>query len=331
MEKKWEQDKKQTDLELQARLQHDFVVKNMPSLASFSGASYNSPVVATPSAFKKELKKNSFSPKSTGIIIIAAGLVIIGILFYVAYRFLIVPAMNPDNNLQNISTPPIEKEINEPIIPVEEASSSVPEIVPIIDLTAGSSSATVLDLNLPVLIDTDNDGLSDEAEAFLGTNPQLSDSDNDTYSDKQEILGAYNPIGAGKLSDNSNLALYADTQGLFALIYPNLWQVSTTQFGTTLFAAPDQSFIQIAYEDGEQDYTDIIAWYRGQFADVDTLSADRFLTSNLGPGILSADQQIAYFLDKDGRHVFVLSYIKSGEGSPYQDIFRMMSATLMRL
>ena len=71
-------------------------------------------------------------------------------------------------------------------------------------------------------IDTDNDGLSDEEEKALGTNPYLADSDNDGLSDKEEvniyntnptnpdsdsdgyldgeeIKNGYNPNGQGKL------------------------------------------------------------------------------------------------------------------------------------
>lgn len=76
------------------------------------------------------------------------------------------------------------------------------------------------DLNLPV--DSDNDGLTDEEEAALGTNPESADTDSDGltdleevrnygtdptnpdtdgdgYLDGQEVEGGYNPNGPGML------------------------------------------------------------------------------------------------------------------------------------
>jgi hypothetical protein len=73
-----------------------------------------------------------------------------------------------------------------------------------------------------ILIDSDNDGLTDEEEAILGTDPNSPDTDNDGltdreetkvyntdpmnhdtdgdgYQDGQEVKNGYNPKGAGKL------------------------------------------------------------------------------------------------------------------------------------
>lgn len=50
--------------------------------------------------------------------------------------------------------------------------------------------------------DSDKDGLSDENEAKMGTNPSKSDTDGDGHSDGQEVAGGYNPCGGGRdLSD----------------------------------------------------------------------------------------------------------------------------------
>jgi hypothetical protein len=77
--------------------------------------------------------------------------------------------------------------------------------------------------------DSDDDGLTDEEEAGLGTNPNSPDSDNDGlfdreevrvygsdpmktdtdgdgYSDGQEVKGGFNPLGWGKLFDTTNPA-----------------------------------------------------------------------------------------------------------------------------
>jgi len=49
--------------------------------------------------------------------------------------------------------------------------------------------------------DSDNDGLTDEVERIIGTNPYKADSDFDGMSDKEEILRGRNPLGPGKLKD----------------------------------------------------------------------------------------------------------------------------------
>lgn len=48
-------------------------------------------------------------------------------------------------------------------------------------------------------IDSDKDGLADETEIKLGTNPNNADSDSDGYKDGTEVLEGYNPKGEGKL------------------------------------------------------------------------------------------------------------------------------------
>ena len=62
----------------------------------------------------------------------------------------------------------------------------------------------VLDLN-GSSADNDRDGLSNDLEIALGTDPINPDSDDDDYSDKEEITNGYNPLAAGKLPINNAL------------------------------------------------------------------------------------------------------------------------------
>jgi len=50
-----------------------------------------------------------------------------------------------------------------------------------------------------VVVDSDNDGLSDAMEHRLGTNPRNPDTDTDGYQDGAELQNGYNPNGPGKL------------------------------------------------------------------------------------------------------------------------------------
>lgn len=50
-----------------------------------------------------------------------------------------------------------------------------------------------------ITIDSDGDGLDDELEKAIGTDPFNPDSDGDGYDDKTEILYHFNPAGKGRL------------------------------------------------------------------------------------------------------------------------------------
>lgn len=69
-----------------------------------------------------------------------------------------------------------------------------------------------------VALDTDGDGLTDDEEAILGTNPNLSDTDGDGISDYQEVNfdgnGAYNPFHpVNNPSGTDTDATISDTDG----------------------------------------------------------------------------------------------------------------------
>jgi len=338
-----DKDKKQphkNEEDLQKNLDKDLVVKNMPSLSRLSSANYEDrrDQKSKGMSFKgitsvsDDSKQASY--RKTGLIIVGAGLVIIVALFYLAYRFLIAPSLQ-NETVAPVNTTPIiptdiiiepETENNIEIINnvVQPVQVIEEEIIPI------SINNENNRLELPSVLDSDGDGLSDAAEAFLGTDPNNPDTDGDGYSDKEEILNGYNPLGPGLLTDNSNIALFVDPAKQYAVVYPKVWEVNLID-NSVLFAAPDQDFIQISYEDGNRVYANIIDWYEEQFSEVDVLTVDRFVRSSFGPGIISTDGQFVYFLDSNGSRIFVLSYIPADAALPYLEIFQMMVATFMRV
>lgn len=85
----------------------------------------------------------------------------------------------------------------------------------ILTLGTGISNADiaripVADANLSMGVDGDQDGLSDEVEAALGTDITKSDTDGDGFSDKAEVLGGFDPLkNGGKMPIDTK---YADQQ-----------------------------------------------------------------------------------------------------------------------
>jgi len=51
----------------------------------------------------------------------------------------------------------------------------------------------------PLGKDSDGDGLSDNLEKAIGTNPYKKDTNGDGLTDKQDLLLGYNPVGKGFL------------------------------------------------------------------------------------------------------------------------------------
>lgn len=48
------------------------------------------------------------------------------------------------------------------------------------------------------IVDTDKDGLNDDLEVKIGTDPTVADSDNDGYKDGQEVFNGFNPFVGGR-------------------------------------------------------------------------------------------------------------------------------------
>lgn len=85
---------------------------------------------------------------------------------------------------------------------LSEDNSIVPYVLPPVD-TDGDGLTDDMEIELgtdPFLVDTDSDEVSDYDEINTwGTIPTNPDSDGDTYLDGVEITGGFNPKGEGKL------------------------------------------------------------------------------------------------------------------------------------
>lgn len=61
-----------------------------------------------------------------------------------------------------------------------------------------SANLKTSSLSNAIIFDADSDGLTDETETRLGTDPNQADTDGDGFPDGLEIANGYNPLGAGK-------------------------------------------------------------------------------------------------------------------------------------
>ena len=60
-----------------------------------------------------------------------------------------------------------------------------------------------------IALDDDSDGIPNDSEERIGTDPNSADTDGDGYDDYEEILNGYNPLGAGKITPDISQKLAA--------------------------------------------------------------------------------------------------------------------------
>ncbi len=120
---------------------------------------------------------------SAAVVIIA--IVVVGILLWQRQQPADQQAMTPSTADQ---TPVLPDEVESGSQQASDDGAEVSQETP--QQPAGSLLPTT---------DSDGDGLVDELEALLGTDPQNADSDGDGFSDKEELENGYSPLGPEKI------------------------------------------------------------------------------------------------------------------------------------
>ena len=130
-------------------------------------------------------------------LMVIGGLIVVALAGLIAYKLIVAPkAVDP------VVLPVEEPVIEEPVPVVAEPEPVVEEEPVAVDsdgdgLTDDEESKIGTDPRLP---DTDKDGLGDKEEAQVyGTDPLDPDTDDDNYLDGQEVAAGFNPNGDGKL------------------------------------------------------------------------------------------------------------------------------------
>lgn len=326
-----------TEGEAAATANPDLIIHNMPSHSRLSGASSNSQALSSGGFALPPAPRRNF--QMVGLIIIAASFIFISGLAYFSYVFIIKPAAN--NNQEIVNTPavvssPATTTPAAPISPVSEVPTNDLSVVApaAVDLATSSAAATstgivVTGTTLPPLVDSDNDGLNDEEEMILGTAATSSDTNANTYSDLTEINNNYNPTGAGRLAAAASLAQYTDPNLGYRLLYPKNWPVQSANNGATIiFAAPDESLIQIYAQDNPEK-AGILSWYEESFPGA-TPSYDKLKSAATWDGIISEDKLNFYLTDKKHDNILVVSYVPAVTGRiAYPNIFQLMFNSLL--
>ena len=149
------------------------------------------------------------------ILILGLAVVILGAAVYLVYSKLMNAAV--DNNLGGVNAVPVNN--NESVIPqnqVEAEDNNVvaPQIedeeevvIPEPENVAPAPGQPII--STPQEIDSDADGLTDDNEANLGTNPLLPDSDGDGLTDREELM-IYNTDPLNPDSDADGLTDYEE-------------------------------------------------------------------------------------------------------------------------
>lgn len=332
--------------EAASKVDQDLIVHNMPHKSRFGGR------VATPAREEEPSQKfinNSTTPKknvkAVGMLIIGLGVIFIGALIYLSYRFIIKPQAEintvvPSNQEQVVATTTAQEE--SPDITANAASSSEvisisePDVVEVDTEEVASSSKEIVSPEMPEeglspeeyvwtpILDTDGDGLTDDEELVLNTNLEQLDTDGDGYLDLAEINSGYDPSGPGILKESQSLTVYNNETVGFNVLYPTSWnrQALNNNY-TVVFSAPDNSLFQVSAQDNPK-VQSIVSWYEETFPGT-TVSYDMLKEGDGWQGIMSEDELNFYLTDSERRNIFVVSYIPViSTRLAYFNIFQLM-------
>jgi len=341
MPKKVKKEEKKAHKEIEDRVHKDLIVKSMPSQKKMSGAGRVKKSKEEPSFHYEEKSSTSKNNhKSVGLVIITLGILVVAVVIYFSYQYIIKPEAN--TTPQTEQTPPTTQTAP-PVIedePVDEVSEPVDitpdtDTTPIVDLEeidAPEEEEEAPDTEAtppPLPEDSDFDGLNNDEELILGTNPKSVDSDGDSYGDLSEIRNGYNPTGDGKLVENEKLSTYGNDTIGYSLVYPNAWNIESLNNDYTLvFSTPDDSLVQISAQENIEGQS-IMTWYELAFPD-ETITYDKLKSNDGWEGLTGPNGLNFYLTDVNKTNIYVISFIPAlGDRLTYPNIFEMMIDTLL--
>ncbi len=335
------EEKKIKDNAVTEKVNQDLIVHNMPNHSRLGSASPSK--TETRNQFLNPQSNSSSNVKTVGGLIIIVGIIFVLALIYLSYRFLIKPqAASPDINRDeptvsvnnNDITPSISEEAQ--IATTTMVETVEPGEMSLDDELDGDNDISQEDFLLPEegtlidelvwtpIFDTDNDGLTDEEELALGTNPNEIDTDKDGYLDLAEVKAGFNPTGSGTLELSEFLTLYQNSNLNYSFLYPKTWTLrdNNTDY-LTIISGPDNSLMQISVTENilHQDIEDWIASTILPEADRGVVSDVNDFTKAINGG----DNLHVYRTDSQKEFIYILSYIPAiAQRVAYPNIFEIM-------
>lgn len=281
--------------------------------------------------------------KKTGIFIFAFGalflvIVSIGLYFYLFKKpEIIVSEEQTDLAEETVPIQPENEILPEEIpvgIPLEEiqATSTPEQENDLIESEISTSTEEMLATTTPEeiepeisesLIDSDQDGLSLAEETLFGTDPEKADSDDDGYDDGEEINNLYNPVGKGKITDNSNIKEYTNWTYKYSNYIPVSWSVNELVGDDSVIIKSDENhIIQINVQPNSSLKT-ITDWYKLQFGLAPEESS--IISRKNWNGVISEDGLNYYITDNNYNYIFIISYNPEFDAEPlYKNLLKMM-------
>jgi predicted DNA binding CopG/RHH family protein len=98
-------------------------------------------------------------------------------------------------NLENIINEGATANIS---VPLKDKEIKVKAINAVENIILDKAQGLIQTAPMAITIDSDGDGIPDDIEKRIGTDPLKADSDSDGYNDSEEILKGYDPLGPGK-------------------------------------------------------------------------------------------------------------------------------------
>lgn len=315
---------------------NDFIIHNMPEANRFSGQTFSDGVSQTKKIAPSAVSSSAVNHQKIGIFIVVGGVILIIVLIYLAYVYMIKPIVQAPVQAPKIAKEIVsENKIEEVIIPEQQLATNTALTATTTDVQIVATTTEDLlpeEKNIaPVFsivstIDTDLDGLTDDEEKIIGTNPSQIDTDIDSYSDISELKSAYNPLVAGaKMDDKSSFNRY-QIDANASILFSNYWeQTKSDTTNTVVFTDTDKAFIQVTFQNNE-DKLSPSRWFEKQFFGImpgENLSGDGW------NGFYSQDNAAAYIFANDLSKIYTITYSPLTDNDINYPFFRLMVKTLV--
>jgi len=140
--------------------------------------------------------------------------------------------------LEQNNQPPLPAEVRQEI---QEQLKTMPTVLEESDLVVsiGNDEINETSIMLPATVDNDGDGLTNEEEQRIGTDPNNPDSDSDGYIDGLEVARGYNPLVP---SPGDKIAFTQPTEDI-GQVRSDIYRITSVRAADVISTATDKIVI----------------------------------------------------------------------------------------